>query len=183
MSTAGKVLVVIVLIMVPIWMVLFSGVTELNKSGTQAVEKLRDQVVKLEEDVARTEREVKALKDQIDLEQTTRGHETAVLRARQSDAEKARAELIEMQTRVKNQVADIEAALKNAQASREMREAEKKAEIKAKADAETDVKRLMAEHAELTDQLEKLRADFKETLESNRELAARLSRAGKKPGS
>jgi chromosome segregation ATPase len=183
MSTAGKVLIVLILLVLPIWIVMFSAVAELNKNGTQAVQDLKEKVVKLEEDVARNEHEIFTLKDQISLEQRAMGEQITVLRSRQSDAEKARAELTEIQKRVKYQLAGIETALKNAQTTRDVRDAEKKTVTKEIADTEDEVKKLQEEHAELTAQLERLRSEFKETLESNRAMADRLSKASNKPGS
>jgi chromosome segregation ATPase len=182
MSTAGKVLIVLILLVLPIWIIMFSAVAELNKNGTQAVQALKERIVKLEEDIARNEHEIVALKDEIGLEQTAMGTQIAFLRSRQADAEKARSEMTEMQKRVKYQLAGLEAALKNAQTTREFRDAEKKTVTKQIADAEDEVKKLQEEHADLTAQLERLRSEFKETLESNRELADRLSKANR-PGS
>jgi chromosome segregation ATPase len=181
MSTAGKVLIVLILLVLPVWIIMFSAVAELNKNGTQAVQDLKNKVAKLEEDVAKNERDIVTLKDETTLEQESMGEQLAVLRSRQADAEKARSELTEMQKRVQYQLAGVEAALKNAQVTRDLRDAEKKTVTKEIADAEAGVKKLQEEHAELTAQLDRLRAEFKETLETNRELAAKLARASK-PG-
>jgi hypothetical protein len=69
MSTAGKVLVALVLLVAPILVILSSAVAELNKSGTRAVESLKAQVGELKGDVAKNERDIVALKDEITLEQ------------------------------------------------------------------------------------------------------------------
>jgi chromosome segregation ATPase len=183
MSTAGKVLIVLILLLLPIWIIMFSAVAELNKNGTQAVRDLKDKVVKLEEDVAKNEHDILVLKDSISLEQRAMGEQITVLRSRQADAEKARSELTEMQKRVKYQLAGIETALKNAQSTREARDAEKKTVTQEIASAEDEVKKLQEEHADLTAEHERLRSEFKETLESNRAMADRLSKANPRPGS
>jgi len=180
MSTPGKVLVVLVLLVTPIWVVLFSAVAELNKNGTKAVETLKAQISKLEADVAKNERDIIVLKDETTLEQKATADQLAMLRSRQSDAEKARTELIEMASRVKLQLAGIEAAVKNAEAARDLRNAEKKQETEAIAAAEADVEKLKEEHANLTSQLDKLRSEFKDTLEENRKMADQVAKAVKR---
>ena len=182
MSIAGRVLVALVLLVAPILVILSSAVAELNKSGTRAVESLKAQVEELKGDVAKNERDIVALKDEITLEQKAATEHLAVLRSRQADAEKARSEMTEMATRVKLRLAGIEAAVKSARAARELRRAERESERKALDAAEHEAEDLKKEHADLVTQLENLRAEFKETLDSNRRLADRLARADNKPG-
>ena len=66
-----------------------------------------------------------------------------------------------------------------AEATRDLRAAEKAAEIQAKADAEAEVEKLKQEHAALVEQLGKLRDDFKSTVDANRKAVARLKSASR----
>jgi chromosome segregation ATPase len=182
MSTVGKVLVVLCMLVAAIWVILFSAVGELNKNWTRTVANLKADVESLKADVAKNERDIVALKDEITLEQKATAEQLAVLRSRQADAEKARTEMTEMATRVKFQLAGIEAAVKSAQAASELRLTEREAEKKALDAVEHDVEELKIEHADLVTQLDNLRSEFKDTLESNRQLVDRLAKAGNKPG-
>ena len=51
MSTAGKVLVVLIMLASLVWMVLMAGVTQLNRNGNQALKNLNDKFVQLTDDV------------------------------------------------------------------------------------------------------------------------------------
>jgi len=181
MSTAGKVLVVLVSLLTLVWIVLIATVAQLNKNGTKAVRDLETQVAKLEQDVAANQKSLESLKDQISREQTTTGQELAVIQSRQTELERARTELLETASRVKYQVAEIEAAVKTAQLDRDQRVAEKKAETEARDAARAEVAQLKIEHSRLSDQLTQLRNKFKATVEENRRLVDRLLRGGNPP--
>lgn len=174
MSTAGKVLVVLVLLLAPVWVILVSAVAELNKSGGEQVAKLKGDVANLEKQVTDTRRQIVTLKDQIKLEQVTMLQEVAAIRSHAADLEKARSETFEIAARVNYQVVAMQEAAKRSEATKELRVAEKTQEIAAKAAAEKEVERLKQEHAALVERLDKLRNDFKATLDSNRKLVDRL---------
>jgi chromosome segregation ATPase len=177
MPTAGKVLAVLVLLVVPIWIVLISGVAELNKSGGSQVASLKKQVEQLDADLAKMEKDLAGLKDNITNEQRAMTEQLAVIRSHQADLQKARSEMIEYATRAKLQLASMQEAAKQAEAVRELRTNEKTQEIAAKAAAEAEVEKLKQDHAELVDQLDKLRNEFKATVDSNRRLLGRLKSA------
>jgi chromosome segregation ATPase len=174
MSTAGKVLVVLVMLVAAIWTVLASGVAELNKSGGDQVAQLNEKVAATEKELAAATRKLAQLKDQIALEQEAMKDHLAVIRAQKADLEKARSETIEIATRVKFQVAAMQEAVKRAETTKEFRQNELSQEVEAKAAAERTVEQLKQEHAELTEQLNQLRSKFKSTLDSNRQLLGRL---------
>jgi hypothetical protein len=179
MSTAGKVLVVLVLLVAPIWILMASTVAQLNKNAGEQLEKLKKQVATLESDVSANKKSVVTLKDQIVLEQEAMNRQLAATRAHQADLQKARSEWIEIVSREKYQVAAMQEAAKRAEATRDLRAAEKVQENAAKQVVEAEVQQLMLEHAQLTEQLDKLRGEFKATVDQNRKLMARLK--AKKP--
>ena len=179
MSTAGKVLVVLVLLVAPVWIVMVSTVAQLNKNAGEQLESLKKQVATLESDVSTMTRNVVNLKDQIAHEQEAMNQQLAVTRAHQADLQKARSEWIEIASRDKYQVAAMQEAAKRAEATRDLRAAEKVQETEAKQAVEAEVEKLQQEHAELTEQLDKLRGEFKATVDENRKLMARLK--AKKP--
>ncbi len=91
--------------------------------------------------------------------------------------------MIEIKRDVQLQLETIAAALKDAEVARDHRIAEKTAEIQAKADAEKSVDKLQGENSELMTQLQRLRGEFKATLEDNRKMVDRLLRqSASRPG-
>lgn len=81
MSTAGKVLVVLVLLLLPVWIILVSAVATLNMEWTQALAKQTQQIETLEADVAKNQRAIADFQDKITLEQLASEEEQTVLRS------------------------------------------------------------------------------------------------------
>jgi chromosome segregation ATPase len=179
MSTAGKVLVVLVLLVAPIWILMASTVAQLNMNAGASLAALKTKVATLENDFSTMTRDVVKLKDQIAHEQEAMSQQLAVTRAHQADLQKARSEWIEIASRDNYQVAAMQEAAKRAEATRDLRAAEKVQETAAMQAAEAEVEKLQQDHAQLTEQLDKLRGDFKATVDENRKLMARLK--AKKP--
>ena len=178
MSTPGKVLVVLVMLTSLVWVVMAASVAQINNTGSKKLADLNTQVNQLQTDVVQAQRDLHALKDQISQTQVEMGYDLATVRARQAALEKVRSDTLEMASRVKLQLADYEASIQTAQTARDQREAEKKAEIDAKAKAEAEVAGLAKEHSRLTEQLTKLTNQFRTTLESNKRLVDRILKSG-----
>jgi len=130
MSTAGKVLVVLVMLVVPIWVTLVSAVAETNKTWGEQVQKLEGQVKKLQEDVKAARQDLVATKDQISRDQVAMAERIAMLRSRKVDVEKRLSETIEIATRLKLRLKATQDEIKQAEATRDLRAAEKTAEIR-----------------------------------------------------
>jgi chromosome segregation ATPase len=177
MPTAGKVLVVLVLLVVPVWIVLVSGVAELNKSGGEQVATLKSRVDQLDAELSKTEKALVDMKDEIALHQRAMAEQLAVIRSRQADLQKARSETMEIASRAKLQVDSMQEAAKRAEATRDLRKSEVAHEKEAMAATEAEVEKLKQDHAELVDQLDKLRNQFKTTVDSNRQMVGRLKSA------
>ncbi len=174
MSTAGKVLVVLVLLMVPVWVLLASAVAQLNSAWGQSLAQQRDQVAKLEQDVLKNERAIQELTDKISLGQDERANNETVLLSRIFDVERSKAEVVKIQAAIKVQLDTLALAVKNAELARDQRLAEKENETKGKANAEQLVTEVSGQNAELMDQLTQLRNDFKSILESNKAMVDRM---------
>jgi chromosome segregation ATPase len=174
MSTAGKVLVSLILLVVPVWIVLISSVAELNKSGGEQVANLKTKVEQLEADLISIQKNIVELKDQISLEQETMAEQLTLFREHQTELQKSRSETAEMVSRVKLQLGTMQEAARRAEADRDVRKAEQAQEQVAKGIAEGAVEKLKQEHAGLVEELDKLRNEFKGTFESNRQLLGRL---------
>jgi chromosome segregation ATPase len=177
MSTAGKVLVVLILLVVPIWILLASTVAQLNTEWTQALAKRDQEITKLEKDVQDNERAILDLRDQIALEQGAMESEQAVVRSKLAEVERGKAEMIQIQTGVANQLETLQTSLKTAESAKELRNAEFKAEGAAKAAAEAVVERLKGENSQLMDQLTALRTEFKRIVDSNKKIVESLRKS------
>jgi chromosome segregation ATPase len=175
MSTAGKVLIVLILLLVPVWIILVAGVAQLNTEATRQIANLKSDIAKLEADVAKAESDVQDMKDRIGLEQRATAEDLEVTRAKLAEVYRARTEVTETQERVKLEMEDVQAAVKSAGTELEQRKANQEAEKKALADAKDEVTRLQAETSDLMNELAKLREEFKSTVASNRKLLEQLN--------
>jgi uncharacterized protein (DUF3084 family) len=178
MSTAGKVLTVLVMLVAVVWVLLTATVAQLNRNGTKAVQDLKEQVAKLESGVVTAARELDKLKEDTHTEQVKTQHDLTGLHARLSDAEKVLAQAREIAARVKLQLTDAESGVKQGEAHSAQRLAEKEAVTKEKADLEAEVEKLKAENGELLNRLTSLRDKFKATLRDNKEMVDRLMKSG-----
>ena len=174
MSTAGKVLSVLVTLVAFLWILLASSVTQLNRNGTQALEALKKQVAKLETDVIATNRAFVELSEQIDQQQRNTQTALTVLQTKQSGVEAKRAEYLEIASRVRLQVADVDSMLKAATTHSEQRLTEKDAETKGLADPQAAVETLKGQNSELLARLSSLREKFASTLKKNKSLIEQL---------
>ncbi len=174
MSTAGKVLSVLIVLVTVAWVFLTAAVSQLNHNGTKAVDALKVQVAKLETDLTRATRDLDKAKDDWHLDQAVTQKRLTVLQARQSDIEKARSAVQEIATRVTLQLADAETIAKTSAADRDQRIVEKKAEIEDLAKTRAEVERRKTERTDLVGRLTELRKKFQTTLDENRRLTQRV---------
>lgn len=178
MSTVGKVLSVLVVLMAVVWVMLSATVAQLNRNGTQAVEDLQKKVVELEKVFDKAEREFASYKDETHQVQLVTQNGLTVLQARQSDSEKALSGVKEILARVQIQLTDAENLVKSSEADKAQRKADQEAETKAKADAIAGVEKLKGENSDLLTRLTSLRDKFKVTLQENKGLVEKLSKSG-----
>ena len=177
MSTLGKVLSVIIVLMVVVWVVMFAGVADLNRNYGEKVIGLHGDIERLEKQVAATQAEVKLLVPQITLQQDERDKRLTVLRTHLSELEKLETESREALIRVQLEVARVQVAAQKAQAANELREKQKADSQKELAAARAGVQTLMATNGKLLDELTGLRSQFLSTTEENRKLRDRLAGA------
>jgi hypothetical protein len=170
MSTAGKVLVCLVMLASFAWIALTAGVTQLNRNGNAALKKLVDDLKSAKENLASTKQEIFRIKDAITVQQEKTDREIARLRASQADIEKARSQTQEVVAEVQVGLATIQNTLKNAEISRQQRTTENKAEEQALEEAHTELAALKANNTELMDLLADLRQQFEAKYQDNLEL-------------
>jgi chromosome segregation ATPase len=167
MSTAGKVLVVFVMLSALLWMILAGGVAQLNRNGNAALKKLADDLEKVDAELTTAKHEILDLRDQTALTQETIDREVSVLRARQADLEDAHSQISESLSRLRYQLATVDETTKTAQTSLENRNKEHRDEEKAIDDLRTEVRSLKTDNTQLMARLQSLRDKFQETYGSN----------------
>jgi chromosome segregation ATPase len=167
MSTAGKVLIVLVLLTSLVWLVLASGVAQLNTNGNTRLHELTVQIDKLQTDFKQTQDEIVAVRDQTSSIQENVDRQITVLRARQSDLEKARSKIIEYMTRVQYQLATLKDTIEKAKTTLQHRIEEQASEQQALVQAKSEVEDLKSKNGELLSQLSTLRQNFETVYRSN----------------
>jgi chromosome segregation ATPase len=175
MSTAGKVLVVLIMLASLVWMVLMAGVTQLNRTGNKTLIELSDKVDKLTDDIQTTRNQIVKTNDDTALLQKQMHHELTVIHAKQSDVERVSSGVKEIMARVQNQLATLEETVKNAEATAKQRSDEKVAEQKALDDTKAEVETLKNQNTDLTNRLTGLRNEFNTTRNANVNLLGRAT--------
>lgn len=170
MSTAGKVLVGVVVLALIGWIVLFSLVYELNTNWGKEMDRLTAQVQKLEQDTKAQAITLENTLAELSHEQVQRDTDVEVLRGLLSHAEKLATQNLEATERVRFQVAGLEAAQKDAAEQVKNRVAEKAKTQADLATAEEAVKTLQGQVQGQLDQLSTLRDSFLQTMEENRKM-------------
>jgi chromosome segregation ATPase len=168
MSTAGKVLIVLIMLGTVVWMALTSGVAQLNRNHSKVLHDLEVQYEDLGNQLDQTRTDVSALRDEIGSTQEKSDVELTVLREKVAELEKHRSQIVESLTRWQFQVATLGETLKGARDTLAHRNEEQKAEEKALADTKAEVQTLMAESSQLMDRLKNLRGTFQSTYGANR---------------
>jgi uncharacterized protein YlxW (UPF0749 family) len=167
MSTAGKVLTVLILLVMLVWIVMVSAVTQLDVNYGQKIDKQQIELEKLAVDVAKANSDITTLTEQARLEQDSTDRDLRLLLSRIAHAEGILTLHNESLSRIKLQVADYLAAVEKAQANLANREAEKakdKADVAMKLD---EIAKAQAKNAELRTELAQLQEDFKRLLTEN----------------
>jgi chromosome segregation ATPase len=167
MSTAGKVLAVLVMLMSLVWMILSAGVSQLNTNGNQKLHDLTEQVEKLQDDMTKAQDDIVALKSSAASEQEKRDYEVIVLQARQSDHEKDRSQIRESLSRWQYELATVQETIERAKSALQHRVDEHQVSEQVLAKSKSDVKELMDRSGELMTQLLALRKEFQSTYHSN----------------
>ena len=169
MSTAGKVLVVLIVLASLVWLILIGGVAQLNYNGNEQLDKLTKELEKMETDLQETRREIVNLRDQTTATQEQVDREVTTLRAQQAELEKARSKIMESLTRVQYQLAIVGDTITGAETSKKHRDAEHQAEEKAMEELRGEVQNLKTQNDQLMARLQTLRDQFQTTYHTNLE--------------
>ena len=99
MSTAGKVLVVLILLASLAWMALMAGVDQLNRNGNKALNELTAKIETLVEDVKSAQSDIVKIKDDTTVVQEQMDRQISVVRSRQNDVERVNSNIREILSR------------------------------------------------------------------------------------
>ncbi len=179
MSTAGKVLTVLVLLVMIGFVVMLSAVTQLNVNWQQRIAK---QDKELEEATTRTVDATKAIIDLTEsarAEQTNKDRDLREVEGRILIAERQQSSQREDLSRLQIQLADYLAAVGRAQTNNTTREAEKAKAIDDLAKKRDEIAKSQAVNADLRDQLAKLQDEFKRLLADNASKAEKAAQGGR----
>lgn len=168
MSTAGKVLSVLVALLTAAWVLLAAGVTQLNRNGASAVEKLQAQVAQTQTSITKAKQDIARLTDAAFVTRHENQNALAGLQLRQTEVEKKRSAVSEMLSRVKFQTESVVATVEAAKAGSQQRKVEFEGETKAKSEAEALVETLKKQNSESRASLASLQDKFKAALENGR---------------
>jgi chromosome segregation ATPase len=162
MSTAGKVLVVLVMLMMAGWMVLLSAVTQLNKNYGEVFAKNQKQLDDVTAEVAKVTEQIATTINKAHQEQADAIRDLREIQGRITAAERHQASTNASLARLK-----FQAALATAKTALETRIAEETQANEAKAAKLAEIEQAKARNADLRDQLGKLQDEFKQLLTEN----------------
>jgi chromosome segregation ATPase len=170
MSTAGKVLTVLIILAAMGWLILAGGVAQLDRNGNEALEKLEAALKQARADLAETQREIAQVHDQTSSDQEALDHQITTFRAQIADLEKGRSEILETLARLKYQKEIVDNTINAAKTQLQHRNDEHQAEEKAMSELRNEVQGLKAQNGQLMAQLHTLRGQFQKTHHANLEL-------------
>ncbi len=179
MSTAGKVLAVLSVLMLAVWIVLMSAVTKLNTDANKRLVEIKEDIAKLKIDVDIVKRNADETLVKINQEQIAKERDMRLVRIRLSTAERQFSTTQESLTRHLIQLKNATQALETAKQGLVQRSQEKAGLEKNKADEEAVVKQFQGKNDELTNQLVKLRTDFQKALAKNQVEVQKHLKSGK----
>lgn len=177
MSTAGKVLTVLILIVMIPWLIMMSAVRQLNVNYEEKIAAQQKTLDKLADDVAKATTGAQTLTEQARALQDSTDLELREILGRIAAAERRQSSTTEDLTRIKAQVADITAAAETSKKNLAIREAEKAKGEEDLAKKKDEIAKAQARNADLRGELAQLQDEFKRLLADN---AAKAADAAKK---
>lgn len=176
MSTAGKVLVVLITLSLVLWIGLMSKVAQVNYEGAELYKKQADELISLEEKYKQRDQANDALKRTIAGIQDQTDEETVRLRTESNDRENLLTASREQQERVRVDLEAQNSALKTAEAGAKVRNQEKAETKKQIADNQAEVEKLKDQIKDQLQTREKLAQEFVRLRAENEKMVKRVSR-------
>lgn len=167
MSTAGKVLTVLTALLMIVWIVLLSGVAQLNADAGKRVAELQKKAEDLQAQTTKAQQDALDARDAVVREQEAKDRELRNARIELTAVERQLTSTRERLSRLQFQVETYAKALATAREDLDLRNKEKADLEAAKANGTALVDRLRGENAERLDQLTKLRSEFQGLRQQN----------------
>ena len=167
MSTAGKVLVVLVMLAAIGCLMLAGGIAQLNANANKRLQELSTQLAKAQEEIGDARREAMTLRDEASENQERTDREIAALRARQTDLERTRTQITNDLARLQYDLGTVNATIEGARTSIQNRTAEFEADDKELGELRGRVASLKEHNSQLMGRLKSLRQQFQETYHKN----------------
>jgi chromosome segregation ATPase len=167
MSTAGKVLVVLIMLSAILCLIMAGGIAQLNYNGNQKLDALAKDLVKTQENLEKTRHEISDLRDQTTLVQEKIDRDVTALRVQQNDLERTHSQVSYSLDRVKHELETVNSTIDGAKTSIENRKNEFDAEEKAMDELRRQVLSLKSNNTQLMDRLKTLRDQFQHSYHEN----------------
>lgn len=174
MSTAGKVLTVLILLVMVGWLAVMSAVTQYNVNWQQKLIKQENDIKGAEEGIAKAKAMIFDLTEKTRIKEADTDLELRALQGRIASAERRQSVTSHSLTLLKFELAEYLVAADKAKLNLANREGEKNNLIDVLAKKKDETGKAQAVNADLRDQLAKLQDEFKRLLAENAEQAAKM---------
>jgi chromosome segregation ATPase len=169
MSTAGKVLVVLIMLTAIACLILAGGVAQVNFNANQKLQQLTLELEKTQAAIESTKLDIVNYRDQTTITQEKIDREIAALQSQQTDLERTRTQISDTLSRLQYDLGIVNSTIAAAKDSLQNRVTEFDSEQKALADLRRDVQSLRSNNTQLVGRLQSLRDQFRETHRKNSE--------------
>ena len=173
MSTAGKVLTVLILLASAGWVFLMAQVAEITRNQGKREVALEAQIDQAQADASKAVADVAALKRQIENAQVESANVQTTLRSEISNIRKFEAFTVETLDRYNNRLATLQIEIDLAEKRQRDRAAEEVATKKLRTETRARMETLIEGNDKLLDRLASLRSELEQTMEANRAIVER----------
>jgi chromosome segregation ATPase len=170
MSTAGKVLVVLIMLTAVACLILAGGVAQLNFNANQKLEQLAVELEKTQAAIESTKRDIASYRDQTTIAQEKIDREIAALNSQQTDLERTRTQISDTLLRLQYDLKTVNSTIADAKDNLQYRITKFDSEQKALADLRRDVQSLRSNNTQLVARLQSLRDQFQTTHRNNSDM-------------
>ena len=175
MSTAGKVLTVLILLVMMGWIVMISAVTQLNVNWETRIQKQDKDLETATNAVAKAIKDIDTFTESAKVEQVNTDRDIREIQGRIFAAEARQSNAIERLERVKFDVAGYLVAVEKANTNLTTRDSEKAKALDDIAKKKDEIAKSQSVNAELREELAKLQTEFKQLLAENLELTTKAA--------
>lgn len=182
MSTAGKVLTVLNLLVMVGWLIMMSAATQLNVNWHQRIAKQQADLETAQGQITDRTAKIAELTDKARGEQAGKDRDLREVQGRIIATEGRQSTKTEDLTRIQFQAAEYNAAVRRAETNLATRKAERQKAEEDLAAKRAEIAQKQDENSRLRDQLAKLQDDFKRLLSTNSKLT-NAAAAGDRPDS